>query len=412
MDRSLSKTLRLILVGDGLNMLGGWLDFIAILTIPAFTLNAGPIAIAILSAVLLLPAVLLRKPIQRLCDSEANVLWLRLSLLFRAISTLLLVLCGSILSFLAVALVRSLFHSFTQPAVESVSAFCVPSASRQRYYSALNLINSSAKILCPALGAVIGSIYSYQYVLVISGTITIVAAGIFQWSAVGIASCYASRHDRLKNSELGAEPYVEDVDSPVWQYFCLISMGYYFSVFMVNNQLPIILKQEHLPPESLGVLISAAAAGNLAYGIASAKRWSPTLLRGRLWELITPNLATMLVFFLIALGFIVMRGNIWLLGCLFFMSGLATARFFIAARFYTATNFSSALGKATSSVQSIQNLSMLLAPIFGGVVLTFFEPWMLFFLSAGVGVIYPLMWIRKMSGLSEARFDSGANSEQ
>ena len=58
---SFSNRHKLILLGDGLVVFGGWIDYIAILTICVYKFHVDSIDIAIIGSSMLLPAIILTR---------------------------------------------------------------------------------------------------------------------------------------------------------------------------------------------------------------------------------------------------------------------------------------------------------------------------------------------------------------
>ena len=69
---------------------------------------------------------------------------------------------------------------------------------------------------------------------------------------------------------------------------------------MVNNQLPILLRDNGLDKSALGVLVSSSAIGNFLYGLWSARNATSSSLKGLIEEILFPAFITMCMFILIA----------------------------------------------------------------------------------------------------------------
>jgi MFS transporter, DHA1 family, staphyloferrin B biosynthesis exporter len=176
---SFSNRLKLLLLGDGLVVFGGWIDYIAILTICVYRFQVDSMEIAIIGASMLLPGIIFTGFISNLVNGCKVLYWLRTSLVLRALLTVALLTASNLYIFVAIAVIRSLFNSIATPAISVISARCVPAENRTRYYSLLNMMNSAAKITGPALGGAIASFGSDEYALLISGGLTLAGCIVF-----------------------------------------------------------------------------------------------------------------------------------------------------------------------------------------------------------------------------------------
>ncbi len=382
LDSVTKHHLRTLLLGDGLVSFGGWIDYIAILTLSVFRWKADSYGIALIGAATLLPGILLAKPIGRLVNGHHVLHWLRASLLLRTLCTGALLLAGSLPVFIVLAVIRALFNSMAIPGITVLSARAVPESERTRYYSVLNMLNSLAKMSGPALGSAIAALGSEEYTLMFSGMLTLAGLGVF---------CLIPASSVAQSPVRGVEraASTERLGGLNWYAYAAVMLVYFATVFMVNNQLPVMLNTLQMNKGVLGMLVSASGIGNFLYGFWSAKRSTRKPLTGILSELLLPAMGSMVFFMLIAGYFVVWSASLPIepLLVLFFLIGTFSARFAISANVYLATHFSGQLGPASGQLQSVQNAAMLLAPFAGAFVLSHTSVWQLFLLSGVLGLL-------------------------
>ena len=357
---SFSNRLKLLLLGDGLVVFGGWIDYIAILTICVYRFQVDSMEIAIIGASMLLPGIIFTGFISNLVNGCKVLYWLRTSLVLRALLTVALLTASNLYIFVAIAVIRSLFNSIATPAISVISARCVPAENRTRYYSLLNMMNSAAKITGPALGGAIASFGSDEYALLISGGLTLAGCIVF-WTIKT-----TTVKDGLDNSP-SSKPSTLSNES--WNSYAIVMAIFFIAVFMVNNQLPILLRDNGLDKSALGVLVSSSAIGNFLYGLWSARNATSSSLKGLIEEILFPAFITMCMFILIApILYEPFTLQLASLAIVFFVVGLFSSRFAISSNVYLAENFQASLGIAAGRLQAIQNSAMLIAPFIGAFV--------------------------------------------
>ncbi|WP_180342867.1 MFS transporter [Aeromonas veronii] len=375
---SFTNRLKLLLLGDGLVVFGGWIDYIAILTICVYRFQVDSMEIAIIGASMLLPGIIFTGFISNLVNGCKVLHWLRTSLILRALLTVALLTASNVYIFVAIAVIRSLFNSIATPAISVISARCVPAENRTRYYSLLNMMNSAAKITGPALGGAIASFGRDEYALVISGGLTL--AGCFVFWTIKTTTV----KDGLDNSP-SSKPSTLSNES--WNSYAIVMAIFFIAVFMVNNQLPILLRDNGLDKSALGVLVSSSAIGNFLYGLWSARNATSASLKGLIEEILFPAFITMCMFILIApILYEPFTLQLASLAIIFFVVGLFSSRFAISSNVYLAENFQASLGIAAGRLQAIQNSAMLIAPFIGAFVLSHSSGAFLFVLAGVTGI--------------------------
>ncbi|WP_273784052.1 MFS transporter, partial [Bartonella sp. AU15XJBT] len=343
-DAATKNRLRMLLLGDGIVSFGGWIDYIVILTVSVFTWKADQYDVAFIGAATLLPGIVLSKPIGMLVSHPSMIHWLRASLLLRALCTVVLLMATSLQGFIVLAVIRATFNSIALPAISVLSANSVPEDERSRYYSVLNMINSAAKMIGPALGSALSALLSETYTLLFSGFLTLLGFIVFCClGAQPISSLKIKKADTMTTQQR--------LYGTTWYAYVGVMFIYFAMVFMVNNQLPVILSAMKMNKQALGMLVSASAIGNFLYGFWSVKKSKHTPLTGKISELLMPAMSTMVCFVVISVCFFYFDLlHIETLLLCFLLIGMVSARFSISSNVYLVSNFNEQIGVASGWV--------------------------------------------------------------
>ncbi len=163
-----NRNATLVLAGDGLSAFGGWIDFLAILTLATFQFQVSPYQMALVSALGLLPGIVLGPLIGRLCDRGEPKRLLLASINARAGTTAAILFCGDFVVFAALVALRSVFTTVAPTAINVLAVRAVEPDGRPRFFAILNVLNNSAKVLAPMIGTVASSLTSEAVALAAS----------------------------------------------------------------------------------------------------------------------------------------------------------------------------------------------------------------------------------------------------
>jgi len=171
--------------------------------------------------------------------------------------------------------------------------------------------------------------------------------------------------------------------------FIICVFGYFFFVFMLNNQLPLILETLKFNEALLGTLIACSGLGNILSGMASAALGKRYPMQGTLGELIIPGGLTAIGFGIISIALLYLRADIMAISfcCIFLIVGVFSARFSIATNIFMVKNFSSDIALVSSRVQAMQNIAILCAPLVGASILSNYTPVVLFAFAGVFGIV-------------------------
>ena len=390
----------LLLAGDGLSAFGTWIDFLAILTLAAYQFHVSSYQMATVSAAGVLPGMLLSPFIGRLCDRENPQKVLLASIVARVIATGAILFCHDYFVFLALVGLRSVFASVAPPAINVLAVRSVEPARRASFYSLLNVLNNSAKVLAPAIGTVSSSVASEAFALLMSLTFSAASLIAFAFIRLGSKEITTDPAGGGAASVAAARPNLTPL---LW-----VATTSAFFIFMVNNLVPLVLQRAGFDKALLGLLVSCAGAGNILSGLWLARKSASKTLRAEIGEMMLPALFQ-------ALGFGFIGVLLWLkpdpvaaiLTLLFFLIGTFSARYAIAMNVYVAAHFAGSIGTVWGVLQAWQSAMILVAPMVGAVVLDALGAAPLFAFSTGIAVIsFALFYALRAMGLPRMQLSS------
>lgn len=383
----------LLLAGDGLSAFGTWIDFLAILTLAAYQFHVSSYQMATVSAAGVLPGMLLSPFIGRLCDRGNPQKILLASIAARVIATGAILFCHDYFVFLALVGLRSVFASVAPPAINVLAVRSVEASRRARFYSLLNVLNNSAKVLAPAIGTVSSSVASEALALLMSLTFSAASLIAFAFIRLGSKEIATDSAGGSAASVATARPNLTPL---LW-----VATTSAFFIFMVNNLVPLVLQRSGFDKALLGLLVSCSGAGNILSGLWLARKSASKTLRAEIGEMMLPALFQ-------ALGFGLIGVLLWLrpdpvaaiLPALFFLIGTFSARYAIAMNVYVAAHFAGSIGRVWGVLQAWQSAMILLAPMLGAVVLDTMGVASLFAFSTGLAVTsFSLFFALRAMGL-------------
>lgn len=379
-----------LLVGDGLSAFGTWIDFLAILTLAAYQFHVTPYQMALVSAVGLLPGILAASSIGKRCDRGNPKHLLLLSIVFRVVATGGILFCSEFALFLVLVGVRSVFTTVAGPAINVMAMRTIEATERTKFYSLLNVLNSTAKVIAPAIGTVSSSLATETFALLMSAAFS--AAAFVAFAFVRLKPLTVEEQPAGPQERVAAA--VPNLLPLVW-----VAATYAFAVFMVNNLVPLVLQQAGLDKSLLGVLVSCSGAGNILSGLWLARRSAGALLKGKVSEVIAPALWQ-------SAGFGVIGVVLWaptpfvsahityVLALMFFAIGTVSARFAIALNVYMSSHYAASIGRVSGVVQAWQSGMIFVAPMVGAVVLDRLGgPALFWFATSSAVISFTVFWL-------------------
>ncbi|GGP21145.1 MFS transporter [Silvimonas iriomotensis] len=348
-----------LLCGHFFSQFGGWVNFLAILNIAVYRFHGTATDLLILNAASLLPSVLLTGLVGRISATYKPKTVLCVSTLVVVLATLGLLWAPSFAVFIAVVCVKYIAVSFADPAINVQASASIPTAALGRAFSQLSLSRNIAKILAPAIGALVAAMAGDQHTMMLSVLLLAVAtvAFVFVPDAAQQPRTAASQRPPGERTPAWA----------AWPFFASVVV-YGALTLAVNSQFALVLKNCGYGSSAVGILMSCAAAGGILGGLVLARR-SPAgaSLRG----LIGLGMVAALVF--LALGGALLlppQLGIFGLGVCFFATGLNGAAIAVKRNVFLVAQFGDQVGVATATLQSVQQAIQFLAPFLGAALVS------------------------------------------
>ena len=231
------------------------------------------------------------------------------------------------------------------PAINVLAVRSVEPTERPRFYSILNVLNSSAKVLAPAIGTVSSSLTSEAVALVTS--LTFSAASLVAFAFIHLAPRETTT-DPTGGSRAPIVTAASNLTPLLW-----IAATCAFFVFMVNNLVPLALQQSGFDKSLLGLLVSCSGAGNIASGLWLARKSASNAMGGEVSEMMLPAM-------LQAIGFGAIGLLLWqkpnhvvgILALVFFVGGTFSARCAIAMNVHVSAHYAACIGRVWGVLQA------------------------------------------------------------
>lgn len=355
---------------------GGWINFLAILNIATYRFQATPFDLVILSAALLVPPILLTRIISHVCSRYASTRVIVAALALTLFTTAALLWVGSFAAFLMVVALKSAALGFTDPAETRYVTTRVEEAQQSRAFRLLSLAQSMAKICAPAAGGIVAAWAGDNH--------TVLVSLVFIAAAIVLMVASAARIQEAP------EPATEDpTPRPAFTGAIvplLLCVGISFALgAAVNNQFPLMLRNQGFDKSVLGIVVSCSALGGMLGSLLPMGRAAQ---RANLGALLLPAFVTSCAF--VAIGGIFrlpLRPGEFLLAIAFFLTGIVGARFRIECRLFIARRLADQVASASAALQSTGMLMQFVAPCFGALLTSLVSTSDVFVVLGGVSAL-------------------------
>ena len=355
-----NRRLYMFLIGSFFASFGGWINFLAILNIATFQFNATPFDLVILSAALLVPPILLTRIISRVCSRYASTRILVGALAITLGTTAALLWVGHFIAFLLVVALKSAALGFTDPSETVYVTSSVDTAQQGRAFRLLSLAQSMAKICAPAAGGIVGAWAGDNHTMLVS--IVFIAAAVVMMLVATPAAKAMLPIAAIPEGHAATSARLTGAILPL-----LLCVGIYFALAAaVNNQFPLMLRNQGFDKSVLGIVVSCAALGGVLGSLLPTGRNAG---RAGLGALLAPAFVSCAVF--VAIGGIFrlpLRPAGWLLALAFFATGLMGARFRVECRLFIARRLADQVASASAALQSAGMFVQFVAPCVGAVL--------------------------------------------
>lgn len=368
-----SRRFYLFLVGSFCASFGGWINFLAILNIATYRFQATPFDLVILSAALLVPPILLTRVISQVCGRYSSTRVIVTALALTLFTTAALLWIGNFVAFLTVVAFKSAALGFTDPAETRYVTTNVEDAQQGRAFRLLSLAQSMAKICAPAAGGIVAAWAGDNR--------TVLVSLVFIAAAIVLMAASAAR--------VQATPEAAGKDTAPRATFTgaivplLLCVGISFALgAAINNQFPLMLRNQGFDKSVLGIVVSCSALGGMLGSLLPTARAAQG---AGLAALLLPVFVTSGVF--VAMGGIFrlpLRPAELLLAMAFFATGFVGARFRIECRLFIARRLANQVASASAALQSTGMFMQFVAPCFGAVLTSILSTSEVFIVLGGI----------------------------
>ena len=350
----------MFLTGSFFASFGGWINFLAILNIATYRFNATPFGLVILSAALLVPPILLTRIISQVCGRYASTRVLVGALAITLGTTAALLWVDHFVAFLLVVALKSAALGFTDPSETVYVTTSVDEAQQSRAFRLLSLAQSMAKICAPAAGGIVGVWAGDNRTMLVS--IVFIAAAVVMMLLATPAAKTVLPVAAAPEGQAAPRARLTGAILPL-----LLCVGIYFALAAaVNNQFPLMLRNQGFDKSVLGIVVSCAALGGMLGSLLPMGRNAE---RAGLGALLAPALVSCAVF--VAIGGIFrlpLRPAECLLALAFFATGLMGARFRVECRLFIARRLADQVASASAALQSAGMFVQFIAPCVGAIL--------------------------------------------
>lgn len=372
-----------LLAGSSLQAIGAWIDFLAILTLAAYEYKASPYLMAGISALLLGPAVLLSSRAGRLVDGPHTGRVLIACLLLRTVATGLLLLSPSLVGFCLIVAFRSVVTVPVEPANNVMVKRMIEKTHVQQYFGMLAIARNTSKIGAPLIGAVVASIWGEHAAIFISITLTFAACVCL----TGVRHTAAVITSPVEKKALTEQVRPSAGDAVSLSKILMIVTTFALMVFMINNQLPVLLHSAGFDKALLGILVSCSGFGGIVAAAYVSRKKIVMISRDPQRTTVLSIYAVAAIF--VALGFAFLLPATWaqvVAPALFFCTGICASIEAISANTLVVQRFEDRVGSVTGKIQTFQSGAMLIAPWLAALMVEFLSMQMLFITCGLLGM--------------------------
>lgn len=383
-----------LIAGSTLAGFGAWIDFLAILTLAAYEYKANAFLMALISALFLVPGMILAPRVGRWIDRSKPEPIMLGSLVLRSCATALLLLSPSVPLFCLLVAIRSVTTIPTDPASNALVTRLVRRDDVPRYFGVLGVLRNASKIAAPTIGAAIASRFGEGHAIDASIAITLSSVVLMFVALRGAAKAQATNRveqapAQAPTSEREATSDAAPNNSALLKQLLWTVTIYAFMVFLINNQLPVLLRNAEFDKALLGVLVSCSGAGGiLAATYMSRKGAAAAMGADPMRATIISVMATATCFVALGLAFSLPTAVApYVAGALFFCTGVFASIEAIRSNTVVVQEFSGTVGTVTATLQAYQSGAMLMAPWIAALAVPYTTISTLFMVDGGVALL-------------------------
>lgn len=370
---------------------GAWIDFLVILAMAAYAYGADGFVMALVSALFLVPSLLLGPKLGRWLDAHDPGRAVAAGLALRAGATALLAMHPPLWAFCVVVALRSAVTVPVEPAFNVVVGRVVAKDAVPRYFGMLGLARNVAKIVAPALGTALASWFGDGTALGVSIALTLLALVVAapacrtgvqpKPAAVPAAAAPAS-------AAASAQGAADALDARLlFRYLGTVTV-FAFVVFFVNNQMPVLLRDAGFDKALLGALVSCSGAGGIVAALILARTDLRILGGDPLAATTLAVIATAACFVALGLVFLLpVPVAAWAAGVVFFCTGFFASIEAIRSNTVIVQRFAARAGEVSGRVQAWTSAAMLVSPWVAALVIPYWSLSTVLLVDGVLGVV-------------------------
>lgn len=376
-----------LLTASTLAGFGAWIDFLVILAMAAYAYQANGFVMALVSALFLVPAMVLGPRLGRWLDRSDPGRAVLGGLALRIAATASLITEPSLPMFCLWVSLRAAFTVPVDPAFNIVVGRVVPREAVPRYFAIFGLMRNVSKITAPVIGTGVASYYGDAAALGLSITMTALALPIAATCVLGTRSP-APPQPLAGGAKAAAPEPMPDGSTALLSQFLVTVTVFAFVVFFVNNQLPVLLRDAGFDKALLGALVSCSGAGGILAAVYMAKSNAAALAKDPMTATTVSVFATSLCFVALGMAFLLPAGQAPIAaGLVFFCTGVFASIEAIRSNTVIVQSFGSNIGEVSGKVQSYTSAAMLGSPWAAAVVIPYLTLPALLVLDGLIGVL-------------------------
>ena len=398
-----------LLVANTLADFGFWIDFLVILAMAAYTYQANGVMMAIVSALFLVPSMLLGARVGRWLDRNDPGHAIVIGLGLRTLVTAMLLLQPSLWLFCVCVALRSAFTIPISPGFNVVVSRVVAKDQVPGYFGGLGVMRNIVKISAPFMGTAIASYYGDASALMLSIVLSVLGLVVTLFCALGTKAASAESTNAASTDTAAQAPkppssQLTAPQSSLLTQFLLTVTVFAFVVFFINNQLPVLLRDAGFDKALLGALVSCSGAGGILASLYMIKR-NAAMGAG------DPMTATTVAVFATAMSFVVL-GLVFLLpvpiaqyvaGLVFFCTGICASIEAIRSNTVIVQHFETQAGEVSGKVAARTSAAMLGAPWVAALAIPYISLSSLLILDGLAGILVLALIASRYRGAEATR---------
>lgn len=262
---SLSRypNLRRLLIAQVPADFADWLDFVAVIALLAFTWNADPLVFALLAVGLGLPYATVGLLAGAIVDRADLRTVLIASNLGRGAATLCLVFAPGWEALIAIVFIRSCADSFYSPARQAAIQAIVADDDLVQANGLSHAINQSSKIVAPALGGALLTVFEPQSVFLFNALVSAAAAALLWRFPSALRPPAQPAEGAALLTQIG-EGIREALGVRALRLALALMAAGYFAMFFYDTLIGPLTKALAFDETTLGLTLAAVGAGGVA----------------------------------------------------------------------------------------------------------------------------------------------------